>query len=290
MFAQTKVLHLFVGHFDSCLIVLGDETAVDDESGGGGGFTDEFEDQRVVLQGDARPVFADLAEETMLDGIPFGGAGGKVTDGDRELIAVDQLLLEGPLPGPRPIAVAPTPIGQNEQMSVRAVEALSRAAPPVADGLDGKLRGVVSHAHIDRAPIGLEIIDPIGDGHAEGFGTEIMILDEHGLSAPAPARILEAPHQLFLFGINADDGLSLSDKALALSSNMAKLLVPPGPASSGKIFAVAAQGDAQLTQQTTNGVGTDGEAQLGQSLGDLTQTPMRPGTAASHGIARQRVG
>ena len=226
MFAQTKLCHLVIGHLDSSLIVLGHKKAFDGEPGRGGRFTDELEDQRVVLQGDARPVFADFAEETMLDGIPFGGARGIVTDGDRELIAVDQLLLESPLPGPRLITITPTAIGQNEQMRVRAVAALSLAAPPVADGLDGKLRSVVGRADIDRAPIGLEIIYPIGDGPAEGFGTEIMVVDPHGLSAPAPARILEASHQLFLFAIDADDGLGLSDKAPALSSNLAKLLFP----------------------------------------------------------------
>ena len=111
MFAQRKLLHLVIGHFDSSIVVLGDETAVDGQSGGGGRCTDEWEDQRVVLRRDARPVFADLAEETMVDGIPLGGAVGIVTDGHRELIAVDQLLLQGPLPGPRLIAIAPTPIG-----------------------------------------------------------------------------------------------------------------------------------------------------------------------------------
>jgi len=44
--------------------VFGDEVAFDGKAGGGDGFTDEFEDQRVVLQRDAGPVFADFAEES----------------------------------------------------------------------------------------------------------------------------------------------------------------------------------------------------------------------------------
>jgi len=164
VFAHTKLPHLVIRHFDSSIIVFGDETAIDRESGGGGRFLDELEDQRIVLQRDACPVFADFAEETVLDGIPFGGAGRIVTDGDRELVTVDQLLLESPLPEATLITIAPAAIGQNEQMRVRRVEALGFAAPPVADRLDGKLRGVVSGTDIDRAAIGLELIDPIEDG------------------------------------------------------------------------------------------------------------------------------
>src|SRR5437773_3133911 len=124
-------------------------------------------------------------------------------------------------------------------MRVRGVVALGFAAPPVADRLDGKLRGVVSGADVDRAAIGLELIDSIEDGQAEGLGSEIVIVDEHGLSAPGAARILETTDQLLLFGINADDRLSLAGKAQALSSDMAKLLIALGAACCGKIFTFA---------------------------------------------------
>jgi hypothetical protein len=147
---------------------------------------------------------------------------------------------------------------------------LALTAPPIADGLDGELRGVMSGADIDGTAIGLEVIDSVRDGHTEGFGAEVMVFDRGGLGTPATARVLKATHQLLLFGINADDRLSFSGKALALLSNMAKLLITLWSARPGKIFAVAAQGDAQLMKQTTNGIGTDAEAQLGQSRCDMT--------------------
>jgi hypothetical protein len=142
VFPQTKLAHLFVGDFDTGREVFGDEMAFDGQSCGGDRFIDEFEDQRVVLQRDAGPVFADFAEESVFDGIPLGSAGGVVTDGDREPAGVHQAFLQRPLPGATPIAIAAPAIGQNEQMRVRPVQGLSLPAPPVPNGLDGELRGV----------------------------------------------------------------------------------------------------------------------------------------------------
>jgi len=62
--SETKLAHLFVGDFDTGREILSDEVAFDGESCGGDRFTDELEDQRVVFQRDAGPVFADFAEET----------------------------------------------------------------------------------------------------------------------------------------------------------------------------------------------------------------------------------
>jgi len=68
VFAQTKLAHLVIGDFEAIIIALGDQMAFDGESGGGSGFTQGLEDLRVGFQRDASAVFADLAEETMLDG------------------------------------------------------------------------------------------------------------------------------------------------------------------------------------------------------------------------------
>src|ERR1019366_8845251 len=118
---------------------------------------------------------------------------------------------------------------------------------------------------------------------------EVMILDPHRLRAPTTARILEATDQLLLFGIDADDRSGLTDKALALSGDMTELLVTLRTTRFGDLFAVAAQGDAQLFQQAPHGIGADGQARIGQRPGDLTQPPVRARPAPSHGITRQGV-
>lgn len=142
MFAQAQLVHLRIGDINARGIILGDQTPCDAEACGSRSFTDELGDQWVSLERDASPVFADLAEQAMFDGAPFGSAGGIVTDGDRQLPGVHQLLLQRPLPGPALITIAATAIGENEQMRMRAVEPLSLLTPPVADRLDGKGRGV----------------------------------------------------------------------------------------------------------------------------------------------------
>ena len=56
-------------------------------------------------------MLADLAEETMLDGIPLGGAGGIMTDRDAELIGIYQFFLQGELPGAAARAIAAAAVG-----------------------------------------------------------------------------------------------------------------------------------------------------------------------------------
>src|ERR1017187_10087747 len=116
-----------------------------------------------------------------------------------------------------------------------------------------------------------------------------MILDLHRLPAPATARILEATDQLLLLGIDADDRLSLTDKALALSGDMTELPVTLRTTRSGELFAVAAQSDAQLVQQAPYSIWTDGQARIGQRPGNLPQPPVRARAAPSHGITGQGV-
>src|SRR5450631_865172 len=88
--AQAQLVHLRIGDLNAGGIILGDQTACDAEPCGGRGFTDELGDQWVSLERDASPVFADLAEQAMFDGVPFGSAGGIVTDGDRQVPGVNK--------------------------------------------------------------------------------------------------------------------------------------------------------------------------------------------------------
>jgi len=58
-----------------------------------------------------------FGEETMLDGIPFGSAGGIVSDGYGQGKGVNQLGLELGFPGVTAATVAAPGIGQNEQLA-----------------------------------------------------------------------------------------------------------------------------------------------------------------------------
>jgi hypothetical protein len=61
------------------------------------------------------PVPADLAEQTVLDGIPFGGAGRVMRNGDGESQAIAPLPLNLVLPGATPGAIAAAGIGQDRR-------------------------------------------------------------------------------------------------------------------------------------------------------------------------------
>ena len=69
---------------------------LDAQAGLGCGFLNQAQDGLVTVQRLACPMFANFAEETTLDGIPFGSAGGEMAHGHLQIKAIGDLLLEGP--------------------------------------------------------------------------------------------------------------------------------------------------------------------------------------------------
>ncbi len=55
------------------------------------------------------------------------------------------------------------------------------------------------------APVGLHIVDTVGDSEAVSVGPEVVVIDEHRLPIPIDSLILEDANELLLLGINADD-------------------------------------------------------------------------------------
>ena len=164
---------------------------LDAQAGLGFGFLNQAQDGLVTVQRLACPMFADLAEETMLDGIPFGSAGGEVAHGHLQIKAIGDLLLEGPFPGAHPRPVAAAAVGQNEQLGdVRIVPAPAMAPPP-GDIACGKFGRVMRGADENRSSVGHHIINPIRNGHALSLRAEVMILDGGRFQAPHAAGILE---------------------------------------------------------------------------------------------------
>src|ERR1039457_5305275 len=78
------------------------------------GGTDELEDLVEVGEGFASPVFADLAEQSVLDGIPLGSARWIVADGNDETErSADRVLNRFP-PGAASRAVTASAVSQDE--------------------------------------------------------------------------------------------------------------------------------------------------------------------------------
>src|SRR5260370_7482097 len=83
------------------------------EEGSGCGGADKLQGLLITGQRLGRPVPADLTEQTVLDGIPFGGTGRVVRDGDDEPETIAQLPLNLLLPGATLRAITAARIGQD---------------------------------------------------------------------------------------------------------------------------------------------------------------------------------
>jgi hypothetical protein len=81
---DAKGLKLFGSRFCAGWIVATVEVSGDRETGLSSGGANEAEDLLVAIERFAGPVFGDLREETMLDGVPFRSARRVVGDGERQ--------------------------------------------------------------------------------------------------------------------------------------------------------------------------------------------------------------
>jgi len=168
--------------------------------------TDEVEDFLITIEGFTSPVFGNFGEESMLNGIPFGSASGIVSDSDSEVKAVGELRLEFGFPSPPPTTVAAAAVGQNQQLARAGVLTESLTLPPVSDGVSREGRCVVRETNDNGTAVGERLVDTVGDGHADGVGTEVVIMDGPGLPIPTGAGVFEVADQFALFSIDADDG------------------------------------------------------------------------------------
>jgi len=66
-------------------IDVGVEFAANGEAGLGGRGCDQLDDGLVADERSATPVLGDVGEETMLDPVPFAGAGRQMADGDVDI-------------------------------------------------------------------------------------------------------------------------------------------------------------------------------------------------------------
>ena len=115
--ADGELLHFMLGDLDAGRVVAVQGRRSDTQPGLGGGRADELGDDFVGAQWLAGPVPADLAEQTMLDGIPFGGPGRVVRKSDAQAQAIAQLTLNLSLPGATLSPIAATGIGQDEDVA-----------------------------------------------------------------------------------------------------------------------------------------------------------------------------
>jgi len=189
------------------------EVSRDSETGSGAGVADEVEDFGVTVERLGGLVFRDFGEQAALDGIPFGSAAGVMSNRYREPKTVAELALQFGLPSASAATIASAGIGKDEQLSAAMVAVRAVTLPPTGNGVGGEGCCVMRDADEDQASVGEPVIDAIRDRDADGIGTEIVIIDAHGRAIPLDTVVFEIADQFSFFGIDADDGKTLSLKA-----------------------------------------------------------------------------
>ena len=93
MAVEIDPLHLEIGNLQVCRIMFGDEAASDLETCLGRGRSKERDHHLLAFQGLAGPVFADRAEQPVLNRVPLGSPGRKMAHGHFQSKPVGDLLL-----------------------------------------------------------------------------------------------------------------------------------------------------------------------------------------------------
>ena len=99
IFLDGQCLHFCVGNLYALLIAPFDQSSTDTQTRTGCGCTGVLEDGLEAVQRATCPVFAEFAEQAVLDRIPLRCTGRVMRDGDGETVAIAQTMLESVLPG-----------------------------------------------------------------------------------------------------------------------------------------------------------------------------------------------
>src|SRR5215471_2667863 len=137
----------------------------------------------------------------MLNGIPFGGSGRIVRDGDDKAKSIRYLGLDFSLPGPGSATVAATGIRQNQQLGRAAIATGAFAFPPGGDGTGVEGGRVVGDADTDGTTVVWWVVNSVGDAHPAGIGKEVMIVHRDRPAVPFSATVFEVADQFALFGV-----------------------------------------------------------------------------------------
>ena len=80
-------------------------------------------------------------------------------------------------------------------------------------------------AHEHSAPVGLRVVNAVGDRQAVGIRAKIMILYQDGCAIPLGASVFEVANLFLLLRIDTDDGQALVDKSFSLRPDVKELLM-----------------------------------------------------------------
>ena len=284
---EAKGLKLFGRRFSAGRIVATVEVSGDRQTGLGSGGANEAEDLLVAVERFAGPVFGDLGEEAMLDGVPFGSARRIVGHGEGQAEESASGDWSSVFQARRPTAIAAAGVAQNEELAGTWIARAPFLLPPMRNGVSGKGGCVVRDADRDRPSIGEQIVDAVRNGDAGGVRAEVVIVDQAGRAIPSRPGVLEVADQFALFGVDADDGQPPTLEAIAKIAEVEELIVAIGTGVGGELLVIDAQGIAHLLEQPGDGVGTDEDTEVAERHGDLggrAAGPLQAGDGIAGGV------
>ena len=66
---------------------------------------------------------------------------------------------------------------------------------PLGNGSTAKAGGIVAGAYEHSAPVGLRVVNAVGDSEAAGIGAKVMIVYQNRLAIPLGAGVLAVANQ-----------------------------------------------------------------------------------------------
>jgi len=280
--------HLLVRHRAAPRVDVGKELCSHSQAGRRGRVADGVQQDGDAGQRRAGPRLANLTEEQMLDRIPLRGAGRVVTDGDLQPKRIREADLELLLPAPGTVAVAAAAVGQDEEPGPGRVATATDLLPPAPDRRDREVRRIAGQAHIDDAGVGTRIVDAIRDGLGVRVARKVVGVHLGRDRAVDPARVLEAPNQLLLLGIDADHRVACRIKLPPPRANVTELVVARRMLAGREVLDVGPCVDVMATQQAAHDAASYAEPATGQGSLQLGQAATDP-QHARRGIARDLV-
>ena len=188
------------------LIVSPVEGSGDGQSGLSRGSAEEVENLLITLERFGGPVFGDLREQPMFDGIPLGSARGVMSHGDGAIESIAEWSLQCGLPGAAAATIAAARAGQNEELASAAIAERSIPFPAAGDGRSGEGGSIAGDTAQDGAAVGQQIVDPERDGYPDRVAAEVVSADRDQRTIPLGAGVLEVAEEFSLLGVDAEEG------------------------------------------------------------------------------------
>ena len=205
----------------------------------------------------ADPVAADLAQEAMCDGVPFGATTGVVANGDIQVGVMGEVL-QLALPQSWPMPIAAARVGFDQQVASLGIARLAQLFPPAANRGDGELRRRGVGADVNQRLVSLCIVDPIRGGSTFGVAGKVIGVDDIGAAAIPRAGMCEPTAQLGLLGVHANRWLAVAVKLSRETLDQAGLLVALRMRPADQTLDVGRERIAQRLEQAPDGGGIAG--------------------------------